>query len=59
MLYRKVERTIEQYLKSGSNRILYNIFKKRVWVFRIPHPCCLIYDQICSALHHHQDNHSL
>jgi len=26
MLYRKVERTIEQYLKSGSNRILYNIF---------------------------------
>lgn len=28
MLYRKVERTIEQYLKSGSNRILYNIFKK-------------------------------
>ena len=29
MLYRKVERTIEQYLKSGSNRILYNIWLNR------------------------------
>ena len=29
MLYRKVERTIEQYLKSGSNRILYIIFFKK------------------------------
>lgn len=23
---------------------------KRVWISRIPHPCCLIYDQICSVV---------